>query len=272
MDEPKKKPGSIFRRAFLNQYNFIMMAGAAAFAAATGSWLPAVVGAGAEILWLALGADSQAFRRWVARQESKEAREAAARDVLKAVAALEEHYFARYEDLRRMSDEIQALARENKGLETMLVQDEMAKLGDLLSSFVRMAQAHQRLGRYLREHPAREIEEDIARADRGLQREKDPRVQASLKQALALAQKRLKQQQQIEGAWKSLSVQMETLEKAFAYLKSHIVGITTREELAAELDNLVTGVASVAELDASTEELMQDLRGATASRRAATTR
>ena len=65
----KRKPGSVFQRAFFNQYNFILLGGSAVYALATGSWLPAVVGAGAEVLWLVLGADSAAFRRWVGKHE-----------------------------------------------------------------------------------------------------------------------------------------------------------------------------------------------------------
>jgi hypothetical protein len=140
-----------------------------------------------------------------------------------------------------------------------------------MHSFLKMAAVHQRLHHYIGGNAVTEIERDIARCQRTLKTEDDPRVQASLKQALALAQKRLKQYHQIEGAWKALSVQMDTLEKSFDYLKSHILGIGTREELAAELDNLVTGVATVAELESSTDDLMKELR-ATAAARAVTAR
>src|SRR4029453_17106419 len=74
-DTPKPKPGSLIKRALFNQYNYILLGSTALFTAATGSWLPAVVGAGAEILWLVLGADSKAFRGWAARQEAKEAKQ-----------------------------------------------------------------------------------------------------------------------------------------------------------------------------------------------------
>src|SRR6266545_4581540 len=74
MDEnSQRKPGSLIKRALFNQYNYILLGSTALFAAATGSWLPAVIGAGAEVLWLVLGADTRAFRRWAAKQESSEA-------------------------------------------------------------------------------------------------------------------------------------------------------------------------------------------------------
>jgi hypothetical protein len=265
-DQPARKPRSVFGRALLNQYNYIFLGGVGLFSVASGSWLPAIIGAGAEVLWAVLGADSQGFRRWAELQERKEKKERQQTEARALVATLDQDYVTRWQALKDLADEIQTLARENEGLETALLQSEMAKLDELLGSFVKMAANHQRLMRYLQHNPVAEVERDIARAQRALRQEGDPRVQASLKQALALAQKRLKQHEQIEGAWKALSVQMDTLEKAFDYLKSHILGIGTGAELAEELDNLVTGVATVSELEASTNELMGELHAHAAAK------
>jgi hypothetical protein len=259
METKPPKRRSVLERALVNQYNFIFLGGAGLFSLATGSWLPAIVGTGAEVLWAVLGADSQAFRRWAERQEAKEEKQRLAAQAAKTLATLDDGYVERFGALRTMAAEINALAQENQGFETSLLQSEMAKLDELLASFLKMAANHQRLARYLRANPTAEVERDIARSQRALRQEDDPRVQASVKQALALAQKRLKQHDQIENAWKALSVQMDTLEKAFDYLKSHILGIGSGAELAEELDNLVTGVSTVSELEASTNELINDL-------------
>src|SRR5262249_46656696 len=136
----------------------------------------------------------------------------------------------------------------------------------LLDSFLRMATAHQRLAVYLEQNPGPDIEREIADDQRQLRKETDTRVQASLKQAISLAQKRLGKPQQIEGAWKALSGQTDTPEKSFDYLKSHILGIGTREELAAALDDLVSGVSSVSELDATVDDLHDELKAAAAAR------
>jgi hypothetical protein len=265
-EKSPRKPFSLLRRAFFNQYNYIMMGSAGLFTMVSGSWLPAVVGAGAEVLWLVLGADTGLFRSWVERQESREEQEHLRQEVARGLASLEPAYADRFETLRATSEEIRNLAQENKGFETSLLQSEMGKLGQLLHSFLRMCGAHQRLSRYLRDNPISDVERDIARCQRALRQEEDPRVQASLRQAQSLAGKRLKQHQDIEGAWKALSVQMDTMEKSFDYLKSHILGIGSHQELSEELDNLVTGVSSVAELEASTSELMDDLRASAAAR------
>jgi hypothetical protein len=265
-DKHKRQPLSVLRRAFFNQYNFILLGGAAMFAAASQSWLPAIVGLGAETLWLVLGADSGPFRRWAARQDEKEARQRLEQQMLTLQAGLDEHHAERYAVLRQLVAEVGQLASENRGIETLLLRDEMAKLGQLLLSFLRMATMSQRLRSYLENNVGSDIEQDIARAQRALRSESDPRVQASYKQALALAQKRLRQHGQIENAYKAIVVQMDTLEKALTYLKSHIVGIGSRDQLAHELDGLVLGVASVADLEAEADEALSDLRGTAAAR------
>jgi flagellar biosynthesis GTPase FlhF len=258
--QPPRKPRTVVERALLNQYNFIFLGAAGLFSAVTGSWLPAIVGAGAEVLWAVLGADSQAFRRWAAVQEAKEEKAQLEATTAHLAEMLDDDYRQRIEAVRATAEEIRSLAQDNQGFETALLESEMAKLGQLLQSFVRMAVNHQRLSRHLGHNPVSEVERDLARTQRALRQETDPRVQASLKQALALGQKRLRQHQQIEGAWKALSVQMDTLEKALDYLKSHILGIGNGAELADELDNLVTGVSTVAELEASTSDLIDEAR------------
>jgi len=263
-DTPPSKPGSLLKRALWNQYNGILVGTSGIFALATWSWLPAVAGLGAEILWLVLGSDTKAFRHWAAKQDAKEGAEKLLNERAAALSRLDESYVERFRTLSNMSHEVQGLANENPGLETDLIRDEMLKLEQLLHSFVKMAVTHQRLSRYLAENPVSGVEREIVRAQRALRVEEDPRVQGSLRQALTLAQRRLEKHQQIEGACKALGVQMDTLEKSFDYLKSHILGIGNREELAAALDDLVSGVASVSELESETYELREEIPHAAA--------
>lgn len=134
----------------------------------------------------------------------------------------------------------------------------MNKLGRLLQSFVQMSALHHRLSAYLDDHAEVDIERDIQRCKNGLERETDAEVKASLRQNLALALKRLKQHRSITSTHKVVSVKMDTLEKAFGYLRSHVVGMGRREELTEEIDGLVLGVESVEELSRETGSLFDD--------------
>jgi hypothetical protein len=261
----KRKPG-LFQRAFANQYNYILLAGTGLFALATFSWLPLVIGAGVEALWLVLGADSTPFRRWVLKQESLEAQAELERQSQQALAELAPAYLERFDELRRMGDEIQALGEKNRSLEARIIANEMAKLGRLLHAFLQMSVVHQRLGGFLASDDAESIEQDIRDAEQQLREERNREVAAGLRQSLGLAQKRLQQRQRISDMHRLLSVKMSTLEKSFHFLRSHILGVGTREELAQEIDDLIVGVESVESLSEETSGLLSDLERARAAR------
>ncbi len=266
MRNPKaSKPRSLWGRAFFNQYNFIFLGGAALFALTTFSWIPLLLGAGAEALWLVLGADSSLFRRWVAIQEGKEKQKEVERKAAEAVAALSPAYLERFKQLEEIAEEIRKLAGDNPSLETQLVQTEMDKLGRLLHTFLHMAVVHQRLAAYLEEGYDTEIQRDIDRCEQALRREKDPEVLSTLRQSQSLAERRLKQHASIEASYKVVSVKMETLEKSFRYLKSHVIAISSQEELAQEIDDLITGVEAVEDLGEETEGILHDIGRARAA-------
>src|SRR5215831_12082682 len=261
---PPKRP-SVWRRAFANQYNFIFIGASALFALTTFSWIPLLLGAGAEALWLTLGADSTFFRRWVALQEGKERQQEVERKAIAAAQSLSPQYLERFRELEAIAEEIRKLASDNPSLETQLVKPEMDKLGRLLHTFLQMAVVHQRLAAYLDEGYEGEIERDIDRCEKGLARERNPEVVVSLRQSLGLAEKRLKQHHSIQASFKSVSLKMETLEKSFRYLKSHVIAVASQEELAQEIDELITGVEAVEELGDQTDSLLSDIDRARAA-------
>src|SRR5512138_3247110 len=80
VSEPAKAGDSPYRRAFINQYNAILLGAAGLFALATFSWLPLAIGAGLEILWMTFVPDSGVFRRWLGMQKSREAQEQLAQE------------------------------------------------------------------------------------------------------------------------------------------------------------------------------------------------
>jgi hypothetical protein len=255
--EPKKR--SIWSRAFWNQYNLILLGGAGLFALATWTWLPLLVGAGAEALWMVLGADSRLFRHWVKNQEAAEQKKLLAARAEATLATLKPGYIERYDELRHLAVEIERLATENPSLEARLVQNEMAKLGQLLHTFIELAALHQRYGRFLVDNPEREMQRDIETAERSLERESDRGVKRGLQQSLALARKRLAQRARIEAAHRLIGVRMDTLEKSLRYLQSHIISIGRAEELSEEIQTLIVGVESVEALNLDVEQLLGDV-------------
>ncbi|MEP6863790.1 MAG: hypothetical protein ABJE66_24400 [Deltaproteobacteria bacterium] len=265
-DKPKKP--SLFHRAFWNQYNFILLGGAALFSIATFTWIPLMLGAGVEALWLFLGADSSPFKRWVTIQESLEERERLKLHAQEALKTLEPGYLQRFRALELCSERVQKLAGDNPSLETTLIQGEMDKLGKLLHSFLDMAVTHQRLGHYLIDNDEGDLRRDIESTERALKNEQNPAVLSGLRQGLTLAQKRLKQHQAIEANWRALGVKMDTLDKSFRYLESHVVAISERQQLSEEIDELILGVDAVTDLTSETTTSLDDIEATLKQRQA----
>ena len=250
---------SLVHRAFWNQYNFILLGAAGLFSIATFTWIPLLLGAGVEVLWLALGSDTAPFKRWVTIQEGLEAQQRLKQHAEACLGALESAYLKRFNELEQVSERIQALAKENPTFETQMLQGEMDKLGKLLHSFLDMAVTHQRLGHYLAENDENEMRRDIEASERALRNEHNSEITAGLRQGMALAQKRLKQHQSIEASYRLLGVKMDTLDKSFRYLESHVVAISEREELSQEIDELILGVDAVSEIGDEMEGTLKEI-------------
>jgi hypothetical protein len=251
-----RKRKSLFRRAFANQYNFILMAAAGVFALATFSWVPIIIGAGIEGLWLTFGSDLPFFRRWVEKQEREEDRQRIEEEARAALAGLEPSYRVRFEALSVHAEKIRELAGSNASLEAALIETEMEKLGQVLHSFLRMAVLHQRLGTFLRHSDEDDLIREMNRLEKELQREKNLEVKQGLRESISLADKRIKQHAKILASYKVLSLKMDTLEKSMSYLESQIVGMAKSGELTNEIDEIVMGVEAVDEISAETEGLL----------------
>ncbi len=244
-------PRSLLGRAFVNQYNFILLGGALAFSWALESWLPAAVAGGAEVLWLLFGSTSGAFRRSAARDDVKQVEARRTADSARAAHDLGEPYASRVKALEWAAQESKRMAHE-AGLHASVLAPGEQKIDTLVQSFIKMSTLHQRLLRFFYETQSNHPRQEVERLTAELEQEKNAGVRLSMRQALALAQRRGKQLEQMEAAARALEVKMSTLEMSFDFLRSQIVGGASHDEIAAALDELVTGTSFVRELEAET--------------------
>ncbi|HEY0710402.1 MAG TPA: hypothetical protein VGG33_26585 [Polyangia bacterium] len=246
------------RLAFRNQYNLIFLVGAAVFALALWSPWPLLIAAVAEFLWLTFGAKSDRFRAWSAAQEEKDRDARRGLEGATLARGLEGPYAARVQALRGLADQIRLFARE-RGIDPRLFAEPEDRFELLVASFVKMAMLHQRLTRFVAEASPASLEEEIVRLGQALGDEKDPAVRLSLRQALTVGQRRLKQHEQIESQRRALGVKMGTLEMSFDYLRSHVLSGNPPQELASELQELIASAsfltAAEAEANASLARL-----------------
>jgi hypothetical protein len=228
------------RLAFFDQHNLILLAGAVALSLAFASRWPAGMAVLLECLWLGVAATTRRFRRG-----GKWTRAAgAALDPEQAINDLEPAHAARARGLLQMAEEIRSLARERR-LDPHLFGGGDDQLSHLLRAFVNLAAVHQRVSKVVQRAPSTRIEEDIGRLENTLAGEKDPNVRLSLRQALTLEQRRLKQREQIESQRRALDIKMDTVEVALDYLRAQIFGGSSSPELEKEVNDAVAAATFV---------------------------
>jgi hypothetical protein len=228
------------RRAFFDQHNLILLGGSVAVAIAFASWAPAIVGLAAEALWLGGVVSSPRVRRWVFRQAGK------AGPPLPANG-----YTARAESLGRA-------ARTLRPILGGRIPDATAKLDAIPVLFNQMAALHGKVAALLDSDGPR-LQQEVVRFTQLLAEEKDPAVRLTLRQALALAQRRQKQHEQLEKTRRMLEAKMSALEASFEALRSRAAGGAAREELSAALDELAAAALFVTELESETSTVLSRL-------------
>ena len=160
--------------------------------------------------------------------------------------------------LEGLSREIRRLVID-RGLDPSPLDREGRGLDAMLLVFVKIATLHQQLDQFAGAGSVGHVEQELMRLGQALADEKDMSVRLTLRQALTLGQRRLKQHEQIDSQRRALGIKLSTLEMSFDYLRSHVFGGSSAEELALALDELAAGAsflpAAEAEVHASIAKL-----------------
>jgi len=250
MDESQAPPFSerVFS-AFSIQYNLILLAGAVSFAAASGSLLPLIVGAMAEIVWLSLGALPLIHRK-IAERRAVMPGVGLAAPYATELRGLQAEYVSRFERLARVYDQVHGAPLDMTGVSPAELESTLDKLEQGKRSFLRLAAIHQRVSRFLHAMPAAELERETVRIGEAISAEKDLAVRMALRQSLMLAQRRLRQREQMVSTRRTVELQMATMEQSFLYLESVVLGGASALEVTEEVDAFTVRISTVAGLEA----------------------
>jgi hypothetical protein len=231
------------RAALANQYNVILGLGALAFAAASASWLPVAVALVGEAAWLFLGPRLEAFRRHTDAL-------AARADMAKALESLSPEYAQRVAAVEADVEEIEALCNARHDLAAHHKQEVARRLPPTVQAFSSVCATQQRLRSLAGRAPIHEINAEVASLHQALSTETDLGVRASLRRALNVAERRIKQFESNDAALRSLELALQTLQKSLVMLKEGAAGLSSGPEICAELDAATLQLSRAAALEA----------------------
>lgn len=248
LDSPLEARQNYLRAAFSNQYNLILLSGSVSFSAALASWAPLLSGLVGEALWLLTGPRLGAFRRRADAQLDRAG-------ITRVMAGLEPQYAEQVLWVERELSEVEQLCAARPDLTP---DDRLAVAGRfraLLRVFVEVSARHQRLSRAAAQAPVRELQAELATLHQSLATETDLGVRASLRRALSVAERRIKQLEGNEAARRSLELSLQTLQRSLSLLKEGAAGLSGAIELCAEIDTSTVQLRRAAALESEREPL-----------------
>jgi hypothetical protein len=244
--------------AFQNVYNYTLLSGVASASLFTQNLWLAVLGVGAEVLWLTFSPDSTVLRKlWFdPRHRVKLAAEAEQAQRLR-IANLDSSLTGRVNNLQIIQRQIHRLAEENPALTKELLRDELSKLDGVWNSFVDLALLTQRYRVYLEGQKPGVLAEDRRRYEEQCRSEKDPDQRKVAQKNLDVILKRQDKLREIRSFIDKASGQMDLIENTFGLLADQIVSMRSPKELSGQLDDLSDGVEAVKTTARETDALLE---------------
>jgi hypothetical protein len=245
---------SDYVKAALNwQYNWIGLAGAAAFALVSGTGLPLMLAAGLELMYVAMVPQSSRFRRLVRSWKyaaEKQDHEKRLRDMYQDLSP---PMRSRYEFVADVAKAIRSNYARLSATSQMFTQQMEEKLNGLLSGYIRLlfsSKVHQEYVLLLRPE---QVRDDIAKLEKGMAGE-PVKVQEINKRRIEILQKRLEKFDKIKENRGVIDAQVSAIEEVLQLIRDQSVTMRDPQEVSAQLDNLVQDVEqteqSVKEMEA----------------------
>jgi hypothetical protein len=231
--------GSILRELIVNQYQAIVLGGAALASLITVNPLPLLVWLGSEMVLLPI-LDSGPLRRLVARRKLANARAQANAERSRLVGALTPQQAKRYAGMEELCRLIEANYQSLTGISQVYLSEQRRKLDVILQGYVQRLMALQRYEKMPMTRNSGDIEEEIE----GLEQElADPglneRAAAALKKNLELKRRLLESLSEVDGTVKALYTELDSMESLLEVLHQNSISLRDPQAISQELDAIV---------------------------------
>lgn len=253
------------KEAFLERVNLAVLVGAALPlfaqpAAHPPAFYPAVLAglAGLEACWLLWAPFLPAYQARMLRKRWQRALVERERERKRLAQSLTPELNTRYQEVRRLYDDIRQGARDSGAVANELLAEELDKLDALLDAFLRMLSTWLRYRRYLNRTDENAIVKDLAHLRGKLERTQDPDTQRIIRQNLEILEKRLERIEAIQKGYLNLQAQLEVVEDTFQLINDQMVSLRTPDALGVDLGQIVSGVEMTESVLQETNALIEN--------------
>lgn len=241
LDEAGLSQGDYIRAALKWQYNWIGLAGAAAFALVSGTGLPLVLAAGLEMMYVALVPQSSRFRRLVRSWKYAEDKRAHQK-------RLDEMFRNLPPEMRSRSAYLQQVAQAIRGNYSQLSYGSQVfatqmdnKLAGLLEGYIRLLNAAYTHREYLKTLNPEQVRGETEYLEKSLEKE-PPKVREINQRRIEILKKRLGKFEKIRENSQVIDAQCAAIEDVLQLIRDQSVTMRDPQEVSAQLDHLVEDV------------------------------
>jgi hypothetical protein len=223
------------------QYNWIGLAGAAAFAIVSGTGLPLVLAAGLELIYIAVVPQSSRFRRLVRSWQYEAEKKKIEQNLTAMFQEIPPEMRIRYAKL----DQVCRIIRENYGklssTSQMFVQQMESRLDGLLQGYLRLLHAEHQHAEYLRVTNRDAIKHELDQLVRTLDSE-PAKVQEINKRRIEILTKRLEKFGKIHENCEVINAQCAATEDVLQLIRDQSVTLRDPQQVSDQLEGLVRDV------------------------------
>ena len=254
LDEAGLSQTDYVRAALKWQYNWIGLAGAAAFALVSGTGIPLVLAAGLEMMYVALVPQSSRFRRLVRSWKYAEQKREHQKRLDQIYRNLPPEMRSRYEYLQQVAQAIRANYAQLSFASQVFATQMENKLAGLLESYVRllyMAFTHQD---YLKSLNPDQVRKEAEYLEKSLANEPE-KVQEINQRRIEILGKRVAKFEKIQENRQVIDAQCAAIEDVLQLIRDQSVTMRDPQEVSAQLDHLVEDVEQTEQSVREMEEI-----------------
>jgi hypothetical protein len=263
---PPDKPEDInfVKEAFNLQYNWIALAGAGAFALISGSFLPIILAAGVELMYLAVVPHNFRFQRLVRSWKFSEQQKQNQQKLSEMLRSLPAEMQSRYIHSAQVCNSIRSNFAQFSSTSRIFLQQIDSRLQGLLNGYARLLLAAAQQQQYMKSTDANDIKREIAALQKALNSD-PPKVQEINKKRIEILMKRQEKFDKICENRKVVDAQCAAVEDVLMLVRDQSVTMRDPQQVSDRLENLVHDVEqteqTVQQVEAIFNDMSPDLEG-----------
>ena len=238
------------------QYNWIGLAGAAAFALVSGTGFPLVLAAGLELIYIAVVPQSSRFRRLVRSWQYAEEKRRIDVNLQAMYKEIPPEMQVRYSRLDQLCRGIRENYGQLSSTSQMFVKEMQGRLDGLMQGYLRLLHSlHQHL-EYLRVTDPNRIQQELAGLQRSLA--SDPvKVQEINRKRIEILTKRLEKFGKIHENCDVINAQCAATEDVLQLIRDQSVTLHDPQQVSDQLEGLVHDVETTEETVREMESIFE---------------